>query len=209
MALYDVMGKYLEVPVYKLMGQKVRDACSVAAWTRPCPPEVFRDEIRRAASQGYIIFKMHSNPLYDVIEQTRLAAEVAPEGFKLHWDFNHNRSLAAVLPIGNELEENHPIVGYIEDPLQRTDIDGWRTLRQKTRIPIIMHVPQLDGIQEIIYGAADNLHDRRRYRNDTHAGIRVRQSEHSNDYTAERRHAHEGVDHAHGRRSPDRNRALD
>ena len=155
MALYDVMGKYLEVPVYKLMGQKMRDACSVAAWTRPCPPEVYRDEIRRAAAQGYTIFKMHSNPLYDVIEQTRLAAEVAPEGFKIHWDFNHNRSLAAVLPIINELEENHPIVGYIEDPLPWTDIDGWRKLRQKTRIPLIMHMPQLGGIQEIIHGVAD------------------------------------------------------
>ena len=46
MALYDVMGKYLEVPAYKLMGQKVRDAVPVAAWTRPCAPEVFAEEIR-------------------------------------------------------------------------------------------------------------------------------------------------------------------
>ena len=38
-ALYDVMGKYLEVPAYKLMGQKVRNAVSVAAWTRPASPE--------------------------------------------------------------------------------------------------------------------------------------------------------------------------
>ena len=77
MALYDVMGKHLEVPAYKLMGQKVRDACSVAAWTRPCPPEVFREEISRAVSEGYTIFKMHSSALYDVIEQTRLAEKVA------------------------------------------------------------------------------------------------------------------------------------
>ena len=155
MALYDVMGKHLEVPAYKLMGQKVRDAVNVAAWTRPCPPEVFRDEILRAASQGYTVFKMHSSALYDVIEQTRLAEEVAPEGFKIHWDFNHNRSLGVVLPIINELEKNHPIVGFIEDPLPWTDIDGWRKLRERTRIPIIMHVPQLGGLQEIIQGCAD------------------------------------------------------
>lgn len=155
MALYDVMGKHLEVPAYKLMGQKVRDACSVAAWTRPCPPEVFREEISRAVSEGYTIFKMHSSALYDVIEQTRLAEEVAPPGFKIHWDFNHNRSLAAVLPIISELEKNHPIVGYIEDPLPWTDISSWRQLREKTRIPLIMHVPQLGGIQEVIQGAAD------------------------------------------------------
>ena len=38
MALYDLMGKHLGVPAYKLMGQKVRDAVPCAAWTRPCPP---------------------------------------------------------------------------------------------------------------------------------------------------------------------------
>ena len=52
MALYDAMGKHLGVPVYKLMGQKVRDAVPTAAWTRPCPPDVFREEVRRAAASG-------------------------------------------------------------------------------------------------------------------------------------------------------------
>ncbi len=154
-ALYDVMGKYLEVPVYKLIGQKVRDAVSVAAWTRPAPPETFRDEIRRAAAQGYTIFKMHTCAYHDVMEQTRLAEEVAPEGFQIHYDFNHNRSLAAVLPIIRELERNHPIVGYIEDPLVKNDVDGWRRLREQTRLPIIMHGTPLGGIQEIIHGVAD------------------------------------------------------
>jgi L-alanine-DL-glutamate epimerase-like enolase superfamily enzyme len=155
MALYDVMGKYLEVPAHKLMGQKVRDGVSTAAWTRPCPPEVFAGEIQRAVEQGYTIFKMHSDARFDVIEQTRAAAEVAPPGFKLHWDFNHNRSLATVLPIINELERNHPIVGFIEDPLPWSDVDGWRTLRERTRLPLIMHVPQLGGLQEVIRGVAD------------------------------------------------------
>ena len=155
MALYDVMGKYLEVPAYKLMGQKVRDAAPAAAWTRPCPPEVFREEIKRAADQGYMTFKMHSDARFDIIEQTRVAQEVAPPGFKLHWDLNHNRTLGTILPIIAELERDYPIVGYIEDPLVWTDIDGWRTLREKTCIPMVMHVPQLGGIQEVIGGVAD------------------------------------------------------
>ena len=154
-ALYDVMGKYLEVPAYKLMGQKVRNAVSVAAWTRPASPEQFRDEIQRAANEGYTIFKMHTCTYHDVMAQTRLAEEVAPEGFQIHYDFNHNRSLATVLPIISELERNHPVVGYIEDPLVKNDIDGWRRLREQTALPIIMHGTPLGGIQEIIYGLAD------------------------------------------------------
>ena len=154
-ALYDVMGKYLDVPVYKLIGQKVRDAVPVAAWTRPAAPETFRDEISRAADQGYTIFKMHTCDYHDVMEQTRLAEEVAPEGFKIHYDFNSNRSLAAVLPIIQELERNHPIVGYIEDPLVKNDVDGWRRLREQTRLPIIMHGTPLGNVQEIIHSVAD------------------------------------------------------
>ena len=98
---------------------------------------------------------MHSDARYDVIEQTRAAAEVAPEGFKLHWDFNHNRTMGVVLPIVAELERNYPVVGFIEDPLPWADIDGWRTLRQKTQLPLIMHNPQLGGMQEVLHGTAD------------------------------------------------------
>ena len=155
MALYDLMGKALEVPVYKLLGQKVRDMVAVAAWTRPCPPDVFAAEIERAAAEGYRVFKMHSNEKWDVIEHTRAAEKVAPPGFKLHWDLNHNRTIGTILPIVTELEKNHPIVGFIEDPLIWSDIEGWRRLREKTNIPMIMHVPQLGGLQEVIKGVAD------------------------------------------------------
>jgi L-alanine-DL-glutamate epimerase-like enolase superfamily enzyme len=154
MALYDVMGKHLGVPVYKLMGQKVRDAVPAAAWTRPCPPDVFREEVRRAAAEGYRVFKMHSSPLYDVIEQTRAAEEVAPPGFRLHWDLNRTRTLGVVLPIVEELQ-HHAIVGFIEDPLPWDDLDGWRSLRSRTRIPLVMHIPPLAVAQGSVLAAAD------------------------------------------------------
>jgi len=154
-ALYDAMGKALDLPVHKLLGQKKRDAIPVAAWTRPCAPKIFREEIQRAAKEGYRVFKIHTSSYHDVFEQTRLAAEVAPESFRIHYDFNHNRSLGSALPIIKELEKNHPIVGYIEDPLDKKDIDGWQRLRQQTDLPLIMHGTPLGGIQEIIYGLAD------------------------------------------------------
>ncbi|HAA74362.1 TPA: hypothetical protein DCE37_04485 [Candidatus Latescibacteria bacterium] len=154
MALYDVMGKHLEVPAYKLMGQKVRDAVPVGAWTRPCSPEVFAGEVKRAADAGYRVFKMHSDPRYDVVEQTKTAQDVAPEGFKLHWDLNHSRTPGVIGPLVAELE-TYSVVGFIEDPLPWTDIEGWRALRAKTKLPMIMHNPQLGGMSEVIHGCAD------------------------------------------------------
>ena len=153
-ALYDVMGKHLDIPAYKLMGQRIRDRVPVAAWTRPASPEDLAKDVQRAVGEGYMIFKIHTCAHYDVIEQTRAVEEVAPPGFKMHYDFNHNRPLAAVLRILKELEDS-PVVGMIEDPLVLSDVEGWRLLRQKTSFPLLMHVPQLGGGQEIIRGCAD------------------------------------------------------
>lgn len=154
-AIYDAAGKYLDKPAYKLMGPKVRDWVPVAAWTRPASPTHFRDEIKRAADQGYMIFKMHTCSYHDVIEQTRMAEEVAPPGFKIHYDMNKNRTIGTVLPLIKELEKNHPIVGYIEDPIRRNDIDGWRRLREATNLPLIMHGTPYGGVQEILHSQAD------------------------------------------------------
>jgi len=132
----------------------VRDRVPVAAWTRPASPEDLSREVQRAVAQGYKIFKMHTCEYYDVLEQNRAVEAVAPEGFWMHYDFNHNRPLAAVLRLVQELEKSRA-VGMIEDPVKLNDIDGWRRLREKTRLPILMHVPQLGGGQEIIHGCAD------------------------------------------------------
>lgn len=154
-ALYDLMGRCLEVPAYKLMGPQRRTWVSVAAWTRPASPEQLAAEVQRAAAEGYRVFKIHTCAYHDVFAQTKAVEAVAPEGFRLHYDFNHNRSLGAVLPVVAELERHHPIVGWIEDPLVRTDIEGWKALRAQTRIPIIMHGTHLGGMQEYKHDMAD------------------------------------------------------
>tara|TARA_B100000686_G_C16771574_1_gene965494 strand:+ start:1087 stop:2325 length:1239 start_codon:yes stop_codon:yes gene_type:complete len=153
-ALYDVMGKHVELPAYRLMGQKLRDRVPVAAWTRPASPEDLAAEVIRAANEGYSIFKMHTCSYYDVLEQHRAVEEVAPPGFLMHYDFNHNRTMASVTRLIGQLEKS-PFVGFIEDPMRWQDLEGWRTLRQKTNLPIVMHVPQLGGGPEIIHGCAD------------------------------------------------------
>ena len=153
-ALYDAMGKHLDVPAHKIMGQKVRDRVPVAAWTRPASPEDFALEIQRAAAEGYKYFKMHTCAHHCVIEQTRAAEEVAPDGFKVHYDFNHNRTETDTLRIIDEVERSS-VVGILEDPIRWQNIDGWRRLRERTSLPLLMHVPQLGGGAEILNGCAD------------------------------------------------------
>ena len=159
MALYDIMGKYLEVPVHKLMGPKLRDAVAVAAWSWGGPtPEEFRDDIARAAQQGYTIFKIHTNPLVHVTDWLRAAAEVAPPGFKIHLDFTgrRGRTLGAVLPLVNELERNYPIIEWIEDPFDARHVAEWKELRHRTHLTIVHGgTPAMGGLQEVLQGMAD------------------------------------------------------
>ena len=153
-ALFDVMGKHLEIPAYKLLGPKLRERVPVAAWSRPASPEDLAREVQRAEEEGYRVFKMHTCQHYDVFEQNRAVEEVAAEGFKMQWDFNSNRDLATVLPTVKALEKS-PVVGFIEDPLVRSDVEGWRRLRAQAEVPLIMHVPMLGGMQEMVQGMAD------------------------------------------------------
>jgi len=61
-----------------------------------------------------------------------------------------------VAPLIERLAREHPIVGWIEDPLPKTDVAGWQALRRKSRIPIVHGgAPALGGLQEIMLGYAD------------------------------------------------------
>lgn len=157
-ALYDVMGKYLEVPVYKLIGQKLRDSVSCAAWCWGGPTkEELAADIVRAVDQGYNIFKIHTSALEDIFDWTKAIEEVAPPGFKVHYDFTgrRGRTLGAVLPIVAQLERDHPIVGWIEDPFDRADIENWRALRSRTQLPIVHGGAPVLGGKEVLHGMAD------------------------------------------------------
>ena len=154
-ALYDLMGKALDVPAYRLMGPKVRDAVNVAAWTCRASADDFGREVERAAQQGYAIIKMHTAPFFDVLEQTRAAEAVAPTDFRVHYDFNGSRTLATALPLVRQLEA-HPVVGFIEDPFPKGDRDAWCRLRAQSHIPLLFHVAATHvPLPEVTEGVAD------------------------------------------------------
>jgi len=138
MAFYDLMGKYLGVPVWKLIGPKVRSWIPVAAWTEPQTPDAMAEEVRQVSRRGYNWLKFHLNEIQDVVDQTEAMQRVAPPGFKVHYDFNANSNVEAILPVIKELER-FPIAGRVEDPIAPKDHDGYRLLREKSRLSILIH----------------------------------------------------------------------
>jgi len=153
MAMYDAMGKFLDVPAWKLIGPKVRDRVPVAAWTVSQPPKQMADEVKQAVSQGYRWLKYHIDELQNIFDQTEAMQAVAPDGFKIHYDFNGNSNIKAIMPVVKRLEK-YRIAGRVEDPISANDPNGWRKIRQATNLPILGHHAP---VEFLLNGACDGL----------------------------------------------------
>lgn len=87
MAMYDLMGKIAEVPVWKLFGPMARRWVPVSAWFTATEPHRMAEAVATYAAQGHTWMKYHVSPFHNVLEQTAAMQSVAPEGFKIHYDF--------------------------------------------------------------------------------------------------------------------------
>ncbi|MCZ6679217.1 MAG: mandelate racemase/muconate lactonizing enzyme family protein [Candidatus Poribacteria bacterium] len=139
MACYDLMGKHLGLPAWKLMGQQVRQWVSMGWWMPCMSPEDTAAEIQVAAERGYRGLKCKARAFYDVVEQSHAIQAVAPPDFRVEFDFNGALiNVEKALPILRELEKI-PVVKGVEEPIFAYDIEGWRRLHQEIRIPFYLH----------------------------------------------------------------------
>lgn len=138
MALYDLMGKHLGQPAWKLMGPKLRSWIPVSAWTVSQHPDAMAEEVRRAAAAGYRWLKYHVDEVQNVVRQAEAMNAAAPPWFRVHFDFNATCEYYAMRPILAALEQI-PVAGRFEDVVRASDEDGYRMLRQQCRLPIIVH----------------------------------------------------------------------
>ena len=154
-AIYDLVGKANEVPAYQLFGPKVRSWVPVSSWTVSQTPAKMAEEVEHAVEQGYTWIKYHTQHFHfhNIIDQTQAMQEVAPRGFKVHYDMNQDSTVDHIIEIAKELSQ-FPVAGLIEDPVRSFDLEGYRLLRQKCALPIVFHHLPLSG-REALMGLAD------------------------------------------------------
>ncbi len=139
MALFDVAGKAAGVPVYRLLGDKMRNACPISWWGIDMSPQDYAAEARDAMAQGYMSFKQKARGWWDVYEQIRLSSAVVPDNFKFDYDFNeHLLNAGNAITVLQELDKC-PNVAIYEEPIPRGDVEGNRRIRAATRNPIALH----------------------------------------------------------------------
>ncbi len=169
MALFDAVAKAMEVPLYQLLGNKVRDDAALSWWSIDLPPEDWLEECREALRQGYISYKFKARPWFDLDEQLRLVTPHVPQHFEIDLDFNTMLNDSAHGARVLRAMEKYPHVKIYESPIPQGDVPGNKYLRAQTNVPIAMHVgnpPLMTALQEdvcdgfvVCCGVSQALHE--------------------------------------------------
>lgn len=139
MALFDAVAKAQGVPIYRLLGPKVRDWCPISWWNMDMPPKGWAEECRQAVKAGYTSAKLKARPWYDLHAAIQAVQKVVPPGFHLDLDYNGTLANSAnAVPHLKELEA-YPELAMIESPIPQNDVAGNRQIRSMINRPLAMH----------------------------------------------------------------------
>ncbi|HVO95213.1 MAG TPA: mandelate racemase/muconate lactonizing enzyme family protein [Terriglobales bacterium] len=135
-ALWDILGKARGVPLYQLLGGKVRDRVPVYATALyPEEPAKVAARARAFADQGFHGVKIKVGfDLAQDIEIVRAVRRELGDRFIVMTDANQGYSRGAGLKAAAAFAECGAF--WLEEPLFVEDIEGHATLREKARVPI-------------------------------------------------------------------------
>jgi L-alanine-DL-glutamate epimerase-like enolase superfamily enzyme len=140
MAIYDLVGKALDVPVYRLLNlPRVREWCPISWWNVDMSPSDFAAEAQEAVARGYTSHKMKARPWWDIYEQVETVRQATPAHYRVDLDWNQMLvNASSAVPVLNRLDLEE-IVALYESPILQRDVEGLRQLRSKIKRPIALH----------------------------------------------------------------------
>jgi galactonate dehydratase len=148
-ALHDIKGKALGVPVYELLGGRHRDRVPVLATTVAPPGQAMIDEAAAYVADGFQAVRLSRGAGYadgetDAVFEPRLAiAQAAPwlvrareamgPGPVLGIDWHHRLSVAETASFCQRLPSG--TLDFLEEPIRDETPEAYEALRRMTEIP--------------------------------------------------------------------------
>ena len=143
-ALWDIKGKVLGVPVYQLLGGRVRDRMKTYCWVGGDRPADIIAQIRQRLELGFDTFKLNGCEELGIVDSARAidaaVANVAEirEAFGNTIEFGldfHGRVAAPMARVLiKELEPYRPL--FIEEPVLAEQAEYYPRLAASTHIPL-------------------------------------------------------------------------
>jgi len=147
--IFDLIGKIRGLSVCEMLGGAFRDRVAVSGWFGHMLPEDCARRAKHFASKGFHSIKFKSNLTDDAVLQCKAIREAVPE-MKVIIDPNGRWERAGeALRLCQSLREIGN-VWFLEDPIPRWDLDGWRHLRTTGGIPLAFHthIPYIELFQK-------------------------------------------------------------
>jgi L-alanine-DL-glutamate epimerase-like enolase superfamily enzyme len=143
-ALWDIIGKACNKPLYKLWGGKVNDPIHVRYWMGCKSPKEQAAEALKAVEGGWKAFKIKlgTDPETD-LERVNAVREAVGEKIELCFDINGGYPLSVAINTLKKMAKYNP--AYIEDPVPSVwpydpgCLENMADIRRITGIPIEAH----------------------------------------------------------------------
>ncbi len=142
-ALWDLNGKALGVPVWRLFGGQVRDRVRAYAWIGGDRPADIGEAAAARRAQGFSAIKMNATAELGMLESPRsldgvvdrLAAAQAHD-LDVGLDFHGRVRRPMAKQLLRLLEPQRPL--FVEEPLLSDNLEGLAELKASTSIPIAL-----------------------------------------------------------------------
>ena len=141
-ALWDILAKRANMPLYQLVGGKCNDQIPVYGYgmmlqKKPVNEliELFKEEAKQIKSKNFKAMKMKVGlgPKED-LRLVRAVRETIGDDFKLMVDANHAYNLNDALYVGRGLDELD--IFWFEEPVAPEDYEGYKELKNKIKTNI-------------------------------------------------------------------------
>src|SRR5438046_271252 len=137
MALWDLNGKALGVPVHRLLGGRVRDRVPLSWSLAVADHDAEVEEARAKVARGHRIFKIKTAALplaEDVARVKRLREALGPD-VSLRVDANQGWDRSTALKAIRALEPWS--LDFVEQPVPRWDLEGMAEIAERVSVPIM------------------------------------------------------------------------
>lgn len=138
LALFDLLGRSLQTPLYQLLGGAVRsNELPLRFPIMPVGPEASADAARRMVADGFrtLKLKVGRDPLEFDLERLRQVREAVGDEVRLTVDANGGWSVNEAIRAAPQLEEYGVL--FVEQPVPRGDLEGLARVRQQIRLPVM------------------------------------------------------------------------
>jgi len=139
-ALWDLKGKALGLPIYKLLGGRFRgevEAYATGLYRRRVPDQAaaLAEEAKGYLAEGFSAMKLKVGfGVEEDLRNVRAVREAIGPGPRLMVDANHAYDAVEAIRLGRRIEPYD--IYWFEEPVVPEDLDGYLQVKQALRIPI-------------------------------------------------------------------------